>query len=130
MDKLLGRIIVQEIKEALVQVAANRKVSFESLGFQYTNTSFVMKLEVSEIAPNGKAQTRERTMFETYASTFGLKATDIDKEFRVAGARYVITGLNPNARRFPIQEDRIPDGKGFKFTPDVVKAALEQAVKV
>lgn len=131
MDKYLGRIIVQEIKEALVQVAANRNVTFESLGFQYTGTSFIVKLECAEVAPDGKAQTKDRMTFETYAPTFGLSPKDLDEEFISGGERYIITGLNLKARRFPIQVKRVRDGKGFKFGAFVVESALKaQGVKV
>ena len=56
---------------------------------------------------------------------FGFQPTDLGRTFRQNGDRFRITGLNTNARRMPIQADRLSDGKRFKFSADGLAARLE-----
>lgn len=83
---------------------------------KYTQTECTFPLKL-------KADGAATTDFENYSTLFGLQPTDLGKVIVVGGYAYTITGINPNAPKYPVNGTR-QDGKKFKFSADTVKRAL------
>lgn len=68
--------------------------------------------------------TPERTEFERYAQSYGLKPEHLGTEFATDGERYCISGLSTGSPKYPILAKRVRDGRTYKFTPLRVRTAL------
>lgn len=127
LDRSSLRVISAEMETALAGIAAKYGISIEKAGgtFGYTNAVVKFKLAVSQ---NGKFITKEQTDFELYASSYGLKKTDLGKQFKYANRKFEIIGLNSRASRRPILAKDISSGKVFRFEAASVKSLPGGAV--
>lgn len=62
-----------------------------------------------------KAAKAERD-FKRWAETYGLKPEWFGQTFTSRGTDYRIVGINTRAPKFPVQVERVHDGRSFKFT--------------
>jgi len=67
----------------------------------------------------------QKELFALAAEHIGLKASDFEREFSVAGDRYKITGIDPRRSKYPISAERVSDGRGYKFPIDEVVKLLK-----
>lgn len=112
---------VQDIRKALnaglfreFEARFGVKVSIpSSISFLASNAT--VKIEVSEVTADGVVQSKEITDFARYATRFGLKPTDLGKEFNYQGDNYKIVGMVPRSRRAPVLAQRTKDVKQFLF---------------
>lgn len=79
-------------------------------------SGFELRLQIGIALSDGTLFSPERALFEVLAQDFGLQPSDFHRIFIRNGETYRITGVNPNRPRYPISTQRIPDGRGFKFT--------------
>jgi hypothetical protein len=64
----------------------------------------------------------QKQLFAVAAEHLGLKASDFEREFRVEGDLYKITGIDPRRPKYPISAQRVSDGRACKLPiEDVVK---------
>lgn len=104
----------------------------EELGIQlklgnatFSITNFTFKLEGALQNSDGTFDTKEREDFKSHAFMYGLKATDLDKEFEYERDTYTIVGFKPRSTKYPILGKRVSDGKIFKFPVHTVRDQLE-----
>jgi hypothetical protein len=88
----------------------------------YTATSFTGKLEVNE--GESKDDVNEQDFYK-YCSMYGLSKTDYDRRFDFQGKHYIITGIRPSKRKYPICCQCVEDGRTYGFTVEGVKRALK-----
>ena len=86
-------------------------------GFNFT-------VEVGIPLSDGTIFEPRRAIFEVLAADYGLSPTDFGREFRANGETFQITGLNPRRPRYPIDAERLPDRRQFKFTAENVVVYL------
>lgn len=87
----------------------------------YTATSFTAKLEAKE--GDSKDEVNEQD-FKKYCHMYGLSYDDYDRRFTFQGHEYIIVGIRPSKRRYPICCTRVDNGTTYGFTAEGVKRAL------
>lgn len=92
-----------------------------SARFSQTNVTF--KLEVSKVGNDGVAENRAVTDFKRLASSYGLKAEDLHKEFTMMGKQYRIVGLMPRRHAYPLLIEH--NGKQYKASAEQVRSLLK-----
>ena len=124
IDKALLAKTRIHIDNALEDVGKELGISLKAGSCSYTPSNFTFKLEGSLIGDDGIAVTKGAGAFKLLAHSYGLKAEHLHKEFKDDGDTYRIVGLNPKARKFPIQARRISDGAIYKFPIDTIRFAM------
>lgn len=123
LDKKNLNLLRGKMSAALQAVATEFGLKIEVGSCRFNLNSAEFKVEVSTISSDGTVNSREAVAFQRNASFFGLEPTDLGRTFRSGGETYTITGLRPNAPRFPVLAERA-DGRSFKFPSENVKALL------
>lgn len=126
LDSHTARLLQQDMNEALHAVALKYGVKITAHGGSLPHpTEFIAKFKVNVVdAATGEAHTAEARNFKNYAAVFGLKASDLGREFMLNGKKFKLTGIMPNRPKFPILAVDA-QGKRFKLTEDTVRAALK-----
>lgn len=87
----------------------------------YTATSFTGKLEVHEGESKDDVNEQE---FKKYCRMFGLEESDYDRRFTFQGKDYIVVGIRPSKRKYPICCQEVNSGTTYGFTAEGVKRAL------
>ena len=87
----------------------------------YTSTSFTGKLEVHEGESKDEVNEQE---FKKYCTLYGLSSEDYDRRFTYDNKDYIIVGIKPSNRKYPICCQQIQDGVTYSFTASCVRQAL------
>ena len=123
-DRINLRPLSIDIQSALAPIAAKYGITLQYKSSRFSPDNVTIKIEGATIGSSGVANTRERDDFKLYASMYGLKETDLDKEISYTGKKYIIIGLNTRRSKYPIVAKRIEDGKTILLTCEMVKSAL------
>jgi hypothetical protein len=126
-DGTTCRAVAKAMEEALKPVGERYGLSIQFRGGRYQDTSYSPKVVCAIVDDGGTVQGPEVSDFKRYANLYGLKPDDLGREFRTDRGVFVLTGLKSRARRFPLLGKEKATGKVYKFTADVVVAALEKA---
>lgn len=127
MDRIKARTLAKKLQEFLAPFAAEHGVAVRVGGGKYTAGAvgnLTLKLELAEKSADGVVKTAHAVAFETYASTYGLKPSDLGREFAEMGRRYRIIGAKPRSHRYPILCENLGDGKTYKLPASRVARAL------
>lgn len=122
IDRDMVKLIRDRLQDALEPVAKGMKLSVEVGHASFTNNNVSFKVVLAVVGQNGESITPEAESFSRMAELYGIDPDALHKDFEYGGKTYKIMGLAPRRSRFPVVADRQPDGKGFKFPIDVVKA--------
>ena len=128
-DKPTLRAILDDAKEALGPVAEKYGLKLERKSCTYSEDEcpVAFKFLITETDSNGNLMSSDAKAFVREASLYGLKGTDLGKEFRFRGDTYRISGLKPKSRKYPILGENVQTGKTFKFAAEDVAASLKRA---
>lgn len=103
------------IEAALKPVAAKFGLLLQVMGGSYSDTGLKPRIEF-------KTHNAGQVAFANNAWTIeGLSAHDFGKEFSTPSGRYRLSGINPRSSNWPIEADRITDGKRVRFAESIVK---------
>ena len=119
----------KDCDRAIEEVGHKYSLSIDLKGISYSDTNASGKIEMSLIQSDGVLQTRERSSWQSMASTYGLDPDLLDKTFVSNGVAHTVAGINMKAKKYPIQT-RDPQGKGYKWPLSHFKRAIEQAEMV
>lgn len=93
-----------------------------SLGsIRYSPDSFEAKLECKEGESREDVNEQE---FKKYCATYGLSPEDFDRRFAYQGDDYIVIGIRPSKRKYPICCQRVSSSVTYGFTADLVKRCL------
>jgi hypothetical protein len=129
-DRTNLRLISADIEAVLKPIAIKYGITFTYKGARFLADNATFKIEGATVGAGGVANTRERDNFKLYASMYGLKETDLDKEITYGGTRYIIKGLNTRRQKYPVVATRIADGKTILLTIEGVKSALLRSASI
>jgi hypothetical protein len=110
------------------------KPIFEPLGIvvelgrgTYTpdGNSFNMKVNLTVKVEGQAVQGHAAEEFKMYCSLYGLKETDLGRQFSYAGTTYTLIGCRPKARKFPLICLRA-DGEKRILPAEPVRLILEK----
>lgn len=71
-----------------------------------------------------KLTNKNEDMFYTYCSDFGLNKKHYNQKFFYRKEIYKIIGINPRAKKYSIETEKIKDNRRFKFESNIVLAGL------
>lgn len=127
---LCQRLQVEMLK-ACEAVAARHGLVVESREITGVDLrwGFDATFRVSIPLPDGTVLDPERLRFEALAEAFGLSPADYGRQFNTGREQFRITGLDPCRPKYPVSAERVPDGKGFKFTAEQVALLLQRGMK-
>lgn len=114
MDRALANKINDAALQALQAVADEFGVKLDRKGGSYSSTSLITKFEFAD-------EGADQAEFDALCHVVGLTPEHFGKEFVSQGKRFVVTGINLRARKYPVTADCISDGKSYKFTADSVQ---------
>jgi hypothetical protein len=122
IDRDTVRAIRQQINDALAPIGKSLGVTVEVEGSAtFTASNINFKVVVAKTTKDGVVLTKEAEAWKRLASMYGLDPEALGKTFTYGGKEYKITGLATRRGRFPVQADRVSDGRGFKFPVEAVK---------
>jgi hypothetical protein len=126
IDKTAAKQLISECKAALQGVVDTHDLELQAKTARYTGTQMTFRfiLRTKTTDDDGNQITPEATAFKTKAWVYGLKPTDLGKEFISNGKTFKITGLISRRKKYPIQATCVETGRGFKFGASQVVAAL------
>ena len=115
------------VLERHLQAAAEELGVSISLGnARYSAAQATFKFDINTIGEDGEVFDKYAEDFKTYAKLFDLEPEHLGKEFYANRDRYVITGLNMRAKKFPVLAKSLNSGKTYKFAADIVKFRIMQ----
>jgi hypothetical protein len=124
IDRQTVRLLRQRMQAALDPLGVELKVKFVVGNASYTNDNVRFKVEALLVQPNGEVVDEAAASFKRLAHRFGLKPTDLGREFAMKGKQFVVTGLMPRSHRYPILARSTRDGKVWKLSAADVLEAL------
>lgn len=125
-DRATCREFSMAVEDALQDVAKEFGVNVEMGNGSFQGTSYTLKVVASVIASDGSVLSPDATAFKRMATMYGLREDDLGSIFQSRGEEYVVTGMRPRSRKYPVMVERVKDGKAFKFSAPVVATALAQ----
>lgn len=125
-DKQNLAMLRPEIDEALKTLGEKYGVSFSTGNARFSPQTSEFKLEVGIMGADGKADTKASSDWKQLAPLYNLPVDALNKTFNFEGRTFTILGLLPKSRRFPVLV-RTSAGKDFKYSTDMVKAAIALA---
>jgi hypothetical protein len=111
----------QDFNEAMKDLETKYGFVIELGRITYTATSFTGKLEVHEGESKDDVNEQE---FKKYCYMFGLDEQDYDRRFTFQGKDYIVTGIRPSKRKYPICCQEVQSGTTYGFTSECVRKAL------
>lgn len=91
---------------------------------RFTSSSVTFKIEMSEVAEDGTVESPAVMAFRALAGVHGLSPDDLGREFDHNGRRFKVVGLNPKAKRYPVNCEQVGTGKAYKFSATTVRHLL------
>jgi hypothetical protein len=112
-----------DIEQALEVVGQKHGLQLTCGHIKYGRSNFTLKLEASKINSDGTVETKEVSDFKHYCGLYGLSIDDLGKVFLSQGERFVLYGINPNAKSMPILGHKLGNPKAqYKFRRSVVSS--------
>lgn len=129
-DSATARIAMGQTERALADVADQLGVVVKVKRGRYDGGTLTVTIELSAVSADGTVETAEASAFRQFSEAlFGVPADALGKIITTSnGEQFRLTGLKPNAPRFPFTAARVKDGKSFKLSHVTVRTALSRAV--
>jgi hypothetical protein len=124
LDRQTVRLFRERMQEALDPLGneIHAKITVGNASYTPGNASF--KIEVALVQADGQTINKSASNFKRMAARYSLAASDLGRQFSLDGKQFIITGLNPRCRRYPILARGRADGKIWKLPLDAVLFAL------
>ena len=121
IDKQMLTNFREDFTEAMKDLEQKYGLVITLGSIRYTPTSFDGKIECKEGESKDDVNEKE---FKQYCRMFGLDEEDYDKRFTYQGKDYVIVGIRPSKRKYPIACLELKSGTTYGFTVELVKRLL------
>ena len=125
-DREQANAISVEITDAAQAVAARHGLTVQRRKAHYGDDLEIV-LRVSKVAVNEagvNVLSREAQNLNRWALSYGLPEDALGKAFRSGGKAFILTGLDPAKRKYPVLARCEDDGRSYRFTPAHVKGLL------
>lgn len=104
-----------EIEQALAAVEAKHNVKFELGRITFTDNNFRTKLECTTTADrSGNTVDPRQVKFDANSWRYNIAKDAFGKTFSKGGRKYKIVGLNPRAKKYPLNCEA-PNGQQWKM---------------
>ena len=121
MDKLQS-LVVKSLDKLLGTIGLGIAVERVEIG---NGMSMSISLTIAAKNSEGRVVTPAEADYKRFAPHFKLPLDSFNKVFTYRGIAYRISGLTTSRPKYPVNAERVRDGKPFKFTSDIVRVALE-----
>ena len=112
----------EDFKQAMQALEQKYGLVIDLNTIHYTATEFNAKL----VAKEGESRDDvNEADFKRYCRQYGLEPTDYDRRFTFQGKDYIVVGVRPSKRKYPICCQSVEDGRTYGFTAEAVKRALK-----
>jgi hypothetical protein len=119
MDREAAKVLSAALREVIELVAAEHGLDFKVGGGSFSPHDGTYKPRIEFSVPAVKAAAANQS-----AEWMGIPDA-VGRRFEFRGKTYEITGVNPRARKMPIQATELASGRSFKFPTSTVKHCLE-----
>lgn len=109
----------EDLSKVVKELEEKYGVTIKPGKITYSDAAFDIKLIVTKEGRNV-----EQEDFLKYCSYYGFSKDDLGKKITLDGDEYVITGMKPSRRKFPIVIQSLNSGKSMLATIDSVRKAL------
>jgi hypothetical protein len=116
-----------DLDVALKAVAEKHGISLRTGNIKFDSSTAKIMVEAAVKAADGRAVSPHAAPFRQLAEIYGLKASDLGRQFKYDGRGYIITGCRPRASRMPITVTEVVTGKNYHMSASLVKMALTTA---
>ncbi len=127
LDRDKIKYIRKRIESVLKPLADELGVVIDVCNCTFQSSNCRFQLKVAVLDSGGKPVTEEIELFNCSAKLFGLEPDDMGREFIYRGQSYIVCGINPKSRKYPVIA-RSVNGKNYKFTCEIVIKALGRKV--
>lgn len=125
IDKPLMIALRTEIDKAIAEIGNKHGVQLKLGSGRYSNENAEFKLGVAVVQDGGLVMCKEATLFQPYATMWGMKPEDLGKTFtHHNGHRYQIVGAKPRSKH-PVLCKDLTDGLCYKLAETYVAQCLK-----
>ena len=121
IDKKMLQEFRNDFADAVKTLEQKYGIVIELGQISYTATSFDGKIKCREGASKDDANAAD---FRHYCKMYGLDEDDYDRRFTYGGDEYVIVGIRPSKRKYPIACTQLKSGQTYGFTAATVRQQL------
>ena len=127
IDKEMLRNFRKDFAEAVKDLEQQYGLVIELGKITYDVDSFEGKITAKE---GDSKEDINQAEWNKHCGTYGLRPEDFDKRItltdRGVTQDYIITGIRPNKRKYPICLKRVSDGTNWGWTPGPVRDACRK----
>lgn len=124
IDRQMVRLFRERMEAALEPLETELNVKFVVGNASYTPEIANFKVQALAVQADGRTVDKPASDFKRMASLYGLKPSDLGREFSINGKQLVLAGLQLRCRRYPILALGKHDGRKWKLPLDAVLRAL------
>lgn len=122
MDKQVIQQIRKKLTESFKDVEDEFDISLDLGSIRYDASQFTAKLTATVVTDGVDPQmAKHRHSLETYGHRYGLTVDDYDTELKLHNGTFLLKGIKPRARKYPIIGQKVSDGKMYKLRETVLK---------
>lgn len=110
-DRATCSAVKEAMLAALKPVEEQYGVQFSTAAGKFDSTSFEFKITAGITGEDG-VNLGEKSDFELYCFSFGLRPEDYGTVFSYGGKTYKLKGLRPRRRSFPLLCEVVAGGRG------------------
>lgn len=129
-DRSTVKAMRQPLEDALSVIEKQFGVKVTVGNASFTGENVTFKVELATVAADGTVNDKHVSDFKMLCGMYDLKPEHLGAEVVYAGTTYKITGLNPKAPRYPINVERVSDGRGFRLPERAVRALTTDGASV
>lgn len=113
-----------DIDAALAALETKHGVKFELGRITFTESNFRVKLECTSAADkSGNSVDPRKVKFDANTWRYNISTAAFGQTFTKGGRKYKIVGLNPRAKKYPLQCEA-PNGQQWKMPIDSLPTNL------
>lgn len=119
-----ARLVHEGAVKALADYAKGLGLTVKAVGGSFDDNAFTAKMRFTVTERNGKVVDTAADDFRKNADLFGLKPSDLGMTFISGGETFMVVGLLPNKRAYPVLVERERDKKRMCFRAEGVERKL------
>ena len=121
IDKQTLQNFRNDFAEAMKDLEQKYGLVIELGNIRYSSTSFEGKISCKEGESKDEVNAQD---FYRYCTMYGLSRDDYDRRFTFQGEDYIVVGIRPSKRKYPICCTQVSTGQTYGFTAELVKRCL------
>lgn len=113
MNKIKATQIIEDIQGAIDSVLKKHGVAMDGHTGRFDDTRLKVSFELVDVGRD--CEDVEKSKFASSCHLLGLQAEDYGKPFTWQGRKFVISGISPRAKKYPLLGRDVKSGQTYKF---------------